>query len=121
MYMPMGIGVPPFFQSYDVLERNRPELSPYFSVLLDSKNRWINHHKVAIDGVILHRDETGPELFHAYLLSYERHTLIVHCILSTSQRIHNPGSERNYPGLNEHEEFKDGGIALKAKNLESLV
>jgi len=121
MYMPMGIGVPPFFQSYDALERNRSEQSPYFSVLLDSEHRWINHHKVAIDGVILHRDETGPELLHAYLLSYERHTLIVHCILSTSQRIHNPGSERNYPGPNEDEEFNDGGLAPKTKNLESLV
>jgi hypothetical protein len=87
LYMPMGIGVPPFFQRYDELQKNPPEQSPYFSVMLDSKDRWINHHKVAIDGVIMHRDETNPDLLHVYLLSYERHTLIGHYVISTNQKV----------------------------------
>lgn len=89
LYMPMGIAVPPFFQSYGELEKNPPDQSPYFSVMLDSKNRWINHHKVAIDGVIMHRDETNPDLLHVYLLSYERHTLIGHYIISPTRRVQN--------------------------------
>lgn len=81
LYMPMGIGVPPFFQSYDDLEKNPPNKSPYFSVMLDSQNRWINHHDVAIDGPILHRDKLNPDLLHLYLLSYERHTLVGHFVI----------------------------------------
>ena len=78
LYMPMGIGIPPFYQSYEALEQTPPYKSPYFSVLLDTQNRWINHHEVAVDGVALHRDKDNPHLLHLYLLSYERHTLIGH-------------------------------------------
>ncbi|MGH9345285.1 MAG: hypothetical protein ACRD19_16185 [Terriglobia bacterium] len=86
LYMPMGIGVPPFFQSYDELERNRPDKSPYFSVLLDGRDRWINHHEVAIDGPVLHRDKFNPNLLHLYLLSYERHTLIGHYVIALNDK-----------------------------------
>lgn len=85
LYMPMGIAVPPFFQSYDELLENPPEKSPYFSVLLDGADRWINHHEVAIDGPVLHRDEDDPNLLHAYLLSYERHSLIAHVEVSLAR------------------------------------
>ena len=83
LYMPMGIGVPPFFQSYDELVQNPPHESPYFCVLLDSNDRWINHHEVAIDGPVMHRDENDPTILHVYLLSYERHCLIGHFIVCT--------------------------------------
>ena len=82
LYMPMGIGVPPFFQSYDDLTKSPPQKSPYFSVLLDADERWVNHHDVAVDGPVLHRDATNPDLLHVYLLSYERHTLIGHFAIS---------------------------------------
>jgi hypothetical protein len=78
LYMPMGIGIPPFYQSYEDLEQHPPFKNPYFSVLLDAHNRWINHHEVAVDGVALHRDKDNAHLLHLYLLSYERHTLIAH-------------------------------------------
>ncbi len=78
LYMPMGIGIPPFYQGYDDLVKNPPYRSPYFSVLLDAQDRWINHHEVAVDGAVLHRDQADPALLHLYLLSYERQTLIGH-------------------------------------------
>ncbi|GAB61686.1 MAG: hypothetical protein DWB56_15250 [Candidatus Jettenia sp.] len=81
LYMPMGIEVPPFFQGYQDLERNPPNKSPYFSVLLDSKDTWVNHHKLAVDGPVLHRDIDNPNSLHVYLLSYERHSLVGHFIL----------------------------------------
>jgi hypothetical protein len=84
LYMPMGIGVPPFYQSYQALESGPPARSPYFSVLVDAENRWINHHDVAIDGVAMHRDLDKPSLVHVYLLSYERHSLIGHFLIETS-------------------------------------
>jgi uncharacterized membrane protein YdjX (TVP38/TMEM64 family) len=85
LYMPMGIGVPPFFQSYADLEKSPPEKSPYFSVLLDADGRWINHHEVAVDGPVLHRDAKDPNLLHVYLLSYERQTLIAHLTVATGE------------------------------------
>ena len=78
LYMPMGIGVPPFYQDYaDLLQRD-PMDSPYYSVLLDESERWIDHHAAAIDGPVMHRDADDPDLVHLYLLSYERHTLVGH-------------------------------------------
>ena len=82
MYMPMGIGVPPFFQSYDSLRAHRPDTSPWFSVLLDEQNRWIDHHRAAIDGPVLHRDAVDPDRLHIHLLSYERHSLIRHFVVT---------------------------------------
>lgn len=85
LYMPMGIGVPPFYQSYEELKQNPPAESPYFSVLLDADNKWIDHHGViGIDGPAMHRDIDNPELLHLYLLSYERNTLIGHFLIDTS-------------------------------------
>src|SRR5262249_47983677 len=83
LYMPMGIGVPPFFQGYADLQKNPPDQSPYFSLLLDADGRWVDHHSFAIDGPVLHRDEHDPSLLHLYLLSYERHTLIGHFVIPT--------------------------------------
>jgi hypothetical protein len=85
LYMPMGIGVPPFFQGYDELEKAPPDRSPYFGVLLDDAGRWVNHHEVAVDGPVLHRDAADPRLLHVYLLSYERHTLVGHFVVRTGE------------------------------------
>jgi uncharacterized membrane protein YdjX (TVP38/TMEM64 family) len=83
LYMPMGIGVPPFFQSYADLQAAPPDRSPYFSLMLDDEGRWIDHHSVAVDGPVMHRDADDPDLLHIYLLSYERHSLIGHFVVST--------------------------------------
>ena len=78
LYMPMGIGVPPFFQSYEELQRQPPDRSHYASVLLDPADHWIDHHSFGIDGPVMRRDEHDPNLLHVELLSYERHALIAH-------------------------------------------
>ncbi len=78
LYMPMGIGVPPFFQRYDDLQKQPPQKSPYFSIMTDGEGKWIDHHKIGVDGPVLHLDEKIPGLLHVYLLSYERHTLVAH-------------------------------------------
>ncbi len=85
LYMPMGIGVPPFYQDYSDLESNPPHETGYFSLLLDDKDQWIDHHSFAIDGPVMHRDETDSNLIHMYLLSYERHSLIGHWVIDVSQ------------------------------------
>jgi hypothetical protein len=84
LYMPMGLSVPPFFQGYEKLQAQPSHESPYFSVLLDSQGQWIDHHKVAVDGSVMHLDKSKPNLLHLYLLSYERHTLIAHFLIQLS-------------------------------------
>ncbi len=86
IYMPMGIGVPPFFQTYANLQSSPPFRSPYFSLLLDDDDRWIDHHSFGIDGPILHHDEHDPGRLHLYLLSYERHSLIAHLMIDLDSK-----------------------------------
>ena len=83
LYMPMGIGVPPFYQGHVELTAHPPQRSPYFSVWLDAQGRWINHHEAGVDGPVLHRDKDDPNLLHLYLLSYERHSLVGHFLIPT--------------------------------------
>ena len=83
----MGIGTPPLKQAYKVLAKHPPEKSPVFSVFLDKKGRWINHHEVAIDGSILFIDKDKPSVLHVYLVSYERHAVIAHYRLMLPERI----------------------------------
>lgn len=82
LYMPMGIAIPPFYQNYEELKTNPPYNSPYFSLLLNGKDEWINHHDVAIDGPVMHRDRENPNQIHIYLLSYERQSIIKHYVLN---------------------------------------
>ncbi len=95
LYMPMGIGVPPFFQSYEELSQKPPFHGPYFSVMLDSKDRWLNHHDIAIDGPIIHRDIDNPQRLHIYLLSYERHLLAGHFVADLKDSAEKPVAKRS--------------------------
>lgn len=81
IYMPLGFGTP-FTQDYAELEENRPEESPFFSVLLDGENQVIDYRKgIGLNGLVLHRDADNGNLLHVYLMSYERITLIGHYIV----------------------------------------
>lgn len=74
----MGIGTAPLKENYPELIKNQPDKSPLFSVYVDEKNKWINHHDVAIDGAILFLDKQNTKLLHIYLVSYERHAVVAH-------------------------------------------
>jgi hypothetical protein len=74
----MGIGTPPLKQAYAVLVKHPPEKNPMFSVFLDEKGGWINHHEAAIDGSILFVDQVESRVLHVYLVSYERHAVVAH-------------------------------------------
>ncbi|MEM6252374.1 MAG: hypothetical protein AAF821_05575 [Cyanobacteria bacterium P01_D01_bin.156] len=84
VYMPLGFGTP-FTQDYSELEQNRPDESPFFAVLLDSKNQVIDYRKdIGINGLVMHRDNQNQNLLHIYLMSYERITLIGHYTVDLS-------------------------------------
>lgn len=74
----MGIGTAPLKESYSSLINDPPEKSPQFSVLVNDKDEWINHHEVAIDGSYLFLEKNHPNRLHLYLVSYERHAVVAH-------------------------------------------
>lgn len=80
--VPLGIGNPSFFESYDQVLASPPTQRTVYSFHLDAQNRWLDHHAIGVDGPLLHRDAGDSTLLHLYLLSYERHALLNHFILS---------------------------------------
>ncbi|GAA3921492.1 hypothetical protein [Litoribacillus peritrichatus] len=87
LYKPMGINVPPFYQSYEQLKEQPPYESEYFSVLLDENDEWIDHHSTSIDGPVMHLDKEDKSILHLYLLSYERHTLVRHFTINLDSNV----------------------------------
>ncbi|GAB4226425.1 MAG: hypothetical protein Tsb0021_02390 [Chlamydiales bacterium] len=80
-YMPMGISVPPFYQRYEELIENPPQISPYFSLILTEDDRWVNPRSLGIEGPVMHRDIKDPKKYHLYFLSYGRQSLVGHYTL----------------------------------------
>ncbi len=79
---PMGIGNPGFFESYEEVLSHPPRQRRFYSVLLDGKDRWVDHHAIGVDGPLLHRDAVDPHVIHLYLLAYERHALLNHVVIA---------------------------------------
>lgn len=80
--VPMGIGNPSFFESYEELLANSPLRRPFYAFHLDAQDRWIDHHAVGVDGPLFHWDPNDPSLLHLYLLAYERHALLNHFVIT---------------------------------------
>lgn len=81
IYMPLGFGTP-FTQNYTELQKNRPDESSFFAVLLDNENGVIDYRQdIGLNGLVMHRDKHDENLLHIYLMSYERITLMSHYIV----------------------------------------
>jgi len=74
--MPLGISLPPVVQPYEDLVDHPPTESTYFAVLIDKEGKWLDHHRIGIDGIAMLRSKMQPNRVYLYLLSYERHALI---------------------------------------------
>jgi hypothetical protein len=79
--VPLGIGNPSFFESYEQIVTSPPIQRRFYGFHLDAQNRWLDHHAIGVDGPLFHWDADDPSLLHLYLLSYERHALLNHIIL----------------------------------------
>lgn len=80
--VPMGIGNPSFFESYEEVLANSPLQRPFYGLHLDTQDRWIDHHGVGVDGPLLHWDADDSSRLHLYLLAYERHALLNHFVFT---------------------------------------
>ena len=96
---PMGIGTPPFVESYQTLQTVSTAERTFYGLHLDDRGRWLNHHDIGVDGPLLFRDRHHPVIIHLYLLSYERHALLNHFTLTCPQVL--CGSSRASTGAPE--------------------
>ncbi|MEK6804955.1 MAG: hypothetical protein AABZ34_20180 [Nitrospirota bacterium] len=80
--VPFGIGNPSFFESYEELPAKPPFRRSFYGFLLDATDRWLDHHAIGVDGPLLHWDADNPSVLHLYLLSYERHALLNHFVIT---------------------------------------
>lgn len=81
-HAPFGIGNPSFFEAYEQVVASPPIQRTFYGFHLDSQNRWLDHHAIGIDGPLLHWDADDPALLHLYILSYERHALLNHFVMT---------------------------------------
>ena len=81
----MGIGNHPFYEDCVTHDELCSKNNPYFGVLMDANDNWLDSHKVGIDGPLLHVDSENPNLIHVWLLSFERHALVGHYVIDLSK------------------------------------
>ena len=88
--VPLGIGNPSFFESYETAAANPPTQRTWYGFHLDAQSRWLDHHAIGVDGPLLYRDADDPSLLHLHLLSYERHALLNHVVLALPPELRQP-------------------------------
>ncbi len=74
----MGIGNHTFYEKYKEHINKETKNSPYYAILLDGKGKWLDSHKIGIDGPIFHFSDDQKTSLHLWLLSFERHALVGH-------------------------------------------
>ncbi|MFN0274334.1 MAG: hypothetical protein ACKVPJ_01190 [Chitinophagales bacterium] len=77
---PMGIGNHSFYNSIDDINATSSLQNPYFAMLLDANDTWLDSHEIGIDGPLFFRDETDPNKVHMLILSFERHAFVGHFV-----------------------------------------
>jgi len=85
-YRPLGFG-PTFTQDYESLKQMSPSEDPYFSVILDEDDKVIDYRQdIGLNGLVMHRNLSDPNMLHLYPMSYERITLVGHYTIDLRDR-----------------------------------
>jgi len=82
----MGIGNHPFYETYEQHEKLKADQNPYYALLLDGENKFLDSHLVGIDGPIFHFDKNDRNILHLWLLSFERHALVGHYVINLNAK-----------------------------------
>jgi len=48
----------------------------FSEVLLEEKGKWLDSHKLGVDGTIFHFSDNDKKTLHLWLLSFECHSLV---------------------------------------------
>ncbi|MBK8680489.1 MAG: hypothetical protein KA954_01930 [Chitinophagales bacterium] len=78
---PMGFSNHSFYSDYQTILNNSASDNPYFAVLMDENNFWLDSHEIGIDGPLMFIDESDNTKLHVLLLSFERHAFVGHFVI----------------------------------------
>lgn len=76
--MPMGFSNHPFYQTYENAVKMPCLNNPYYGVIVNKDNMFLDSHTVGMDGPILFWDKDNDKLLRVMLLSFERHSFVGH-------------------------------------------
>ena len=76
--MSMGISNHSFYEDYQTQQDNPAAENPFYAMLMDQNDNWLDSHMIGTDGPLFHYDEKDENLVHLWLLSFERHAFVGH-------------------------------------------
>lgn len=77
----MGFGNHTFYETYTEHNETKAELNPYYAFFTDGENKWLDSHKIGVDGPIFYFSDESRKRLHVWLLSFERHAFVGHYVL----------------------------------------
>ena len=78
----MGFGNHTFYERYPDHLAYKSENTPYYAYLINGDGKWLDSHKIGIDGPILHFSDSAKTKLHLWLLSFERHAFVGHYLIN---------------------------------------
>lgn len=85
LQMPMGVANHTFYDTYQNTIQKKSKDSPFYALLVDDDNYFLDSHFVGIDGPLFHRDAHNPNILHVWVLSFERHAFVGHYLVTLSE------------------------------------
>jgi hypothetical protein len=82
----MGVSNHSFYETFDYQQSHLTKYNTNYTLLLDEKNRWIDSHKIGIDGPLLYLDSLDKNKLHIMILSFERHAFVGHYVIHLEQK-----------------------------------
>ena len=79
--MPMGIANHSFYEDYKTMLANKSQENPFYAFFTDKSGKWLDSHKIGVDGPLMYFDAEDPEVLHLWLLSFERHSFVGHYLI----------------------------------------
>jgi hypothetical protein len=76
----MGFANHSFYEAYATQVSQKTQQNPYYGYLATNKGRWLDSHRIGIDGPVFHFSDVNRKVLHLWLLSFERHALVGHYI-----------------------------------------
>jgi hypothetical protein len=83
--MPFGIANHSFYNTVADFNGISSKDSPYFAMLLDENNVWLDSHEIGIDGVLFFKEEGAESKLHVLLLGFERHVFVGHFVIDVNE------------------------------------
>ena len=83
----MGFSNHTFYETYKQHLAWDSSKHPFYSFIVDEDGKWLDSHKIGIDGPILHWDKADSNMLHLWLLSFERHAIVGHYTISFTKEL----------------------------------